>query len=110
MAAARITPSPAMTGVDATYLGIAHNSACDPWDEHAQVAALPWNLAMTAVVDLSMRLPPINDPAYWRERAREARRIADELADAVAKQTMLEIARSYDNIATLTAAASKASK
>ena len=45
--------------------------------------------------------PNINDPAYWRERAREARRIADELADAVAKQTMIEIALSYDNLAVL---------
>jgi hypothetical protein len=45
--------------------------------------------------------PNINDPGYWRERAREALRIAEELADAVAKQTMLEIARSYDNLAVL---------
>jgi sugar (pentulose or hexulose) kinase len=49
-----------------------------------------------------MKRVPINDPAYWRERAEEARRIAEQLADAVAKQTMLEIARSYDNLAELT--------
>jgi hypothetical protein len=49
-----------------------------------------------------MKRVPINDPAYWRERAEEARRIAEELADAVAKQTMLEIARSYDNLAKIT--------
>jgi len=53
----------------------------------------------------------INDPAYWRERAEEARRIAEQLADAAAKQTMLEIANSYDNLAVLTGtrAASKPS-
>jgi hypothetical protein len=50
-----------------------------------------------------MKRLAINDPAYWRERATEARRIAEELADAVAKQTMLEIARSYDNLAKITA-------
>jgi len=57
-----------------------------------------------------MKKLPINDPAYWRERADEARRIAEQLADAVAKQTMLEIANSYDNLAVFTGtrAASKA--
>jgi hypothetical protein len=49
-----------------------------------------------------MKRLPINDPAYWRERAEEARRIAEQLADAVAKQTMHDIARSYDNLAELT--------
>ena len=48
--------------------------------------------------------PNINDPAYWRERAREACRIADELADAAAKQAMLAIARSYDKLTVLAAA------
>jgi hypothetical protein len=46
-----------------------------------------------------MKQPPINDPAYWRERAREARRIAEQLADAAAKQTMREVAQSYDKLA-----------
>jgi hypothetical protein len=46
-----------------------------------------------------MEQPPINDPAYWRERAKEARRIASELADPVSRETMLDIARSYDNLA-----------
>jgi len=58
---------------------------------------------------LPMNKPPIDDPHYWRERAEAARRIAEQLADAVAKQTMLDIARSYDNLAkiTETGAASK---
>ena len=49
-----------------------------------------------------MKQLPINDPEYWRERAEEARRIADELVDAVDKQTMLEIAASYENLVALT--------
>ena len=49
-----------------------------------------------------MKQLPINDPEYWRERAEEARRIAEQLADAFSKQTMLEIAKSYDNLAVLT--------
>jgi hypothetical protein len=46
--------------------------------------------------------PSINNPAYWRERAKEARRMAAELADSSDKQTMLDIARSYDRLAVLT--------
>jgi len=49
-----------------------------------------------------MKRASINDPAYWRERAKEARRLAEQLADAFTKQTMLDIARSYDNLAVLT--------
>jgi len=50
-------------------------------------------------VQVGMKQPPINDPAYWRERAVEARRIAGQLADVVAKQTMLDIAHSYETLA-----------
>jgi hypothetical protein len=46
-----------------------------------------------------MKRLPINDPAYWRERAEEARRIAEQLTDDFAKQTMLDIARCYDDLA-----------
>lgn len=46
-----------------------------------------------------MKQPPINDPAYWRERAEEARRIAEQLPDPVSKDAMLDISRSYDNLA-----------
>jgi hypothetical protein len=46
-----------------------------------------------------MKQPPINDPAYWRERAGEARRIAKELADVVAKQILIDIALSYEALA-----------
>jgi hypothetical protein len=42
---------------------------------------------------------PIDDPAHWRQRAEEARRMADQLADPEAKQAMLEIAASYEQLA-----------
>jgi hypothetical protein len=59
-----------------------------------------------------MTSSPINDPAYWRRRAEEARRIAQQLDDPIAKQAMLEIAQSYESLASLTLSrpASKASK
>src|SRR5215467_1390516 len=60
------------------------------------------NPGMVPLVHITMKRLPIEDPQYWRERAEEARRIAEQLADAVAKQTMLDIARSYDNLAAIT--------
>jgi hypothetical protein len=41
----------------------------------------------------------LNDPAHRRERAEEARRVTETLADPKARQTMLEIADSYDRLA-----------
>jgi hypothetical protein len=46
----------------------------------------------------------VNDPAYWRQRAEEARTIAGQLSDLVAQQAMLEIANSYEALAALAAA------
>jgi hypothetical protein len=43
--------------------------------------------------------PLINDPAHWRKRAEQARRIADQLDDPLSKKTMLEIAQSYEKLA-----------
>jgi hypothetical protein len=43
----------------------------------------------------------LNDPAHWRRRAQETRSIADRLDDPVAKQTMLEVAQHYEQIATI---------
>ena len=37
--------------------------------------------------------------AYWRDRAEEARAMADEMKDTVAKATMREIARKYETMA-----------
>jgi hypothetical protein len=58
-------------------------------------------LSIAAAVLLPMKQLPLNDTAHWRERAEEARRIAEQLADAVAKEMMLDIARSYDSLAKL---------
>jgi hypothetical protein len=44
-----------------------------------------------------------NDPAYWRQRAEEARTVAGQLSDPVAQIAMLEIANSYDALADLAA-------
>jgi len=41
----------------------------------------------------------INDPKHWRDRAKEARAIADEMKDPDAKQMMLGIARDYVRLA-----------
>jgi hypothetical protein len=49
-----------------------------------------------------MKQQPMNDPDYWRERAKEARRVAEQLSDEFSKQTMLKIAKSYDSLAALT--------
>jgi hypothetical protein len=42
---------------------------------------------------------PANDPAYWRQRAYDTRRMAEDMKDALAKETLKEIARSYESIA-----------
>ena len=49
-----------------------------------------------------MKTPSIaNDPAHWRRRAEEARRVADQLDDPIAKKTMHDIALSYERLARL---------
>jgi hypothetical protein len=42
---------------------------------------------------------PINDPKHWRERAEEARTVADELTDPDSKRAMLRIANDYEELA-----------
>jgi hypothetical protein len=46
-----------------------------------------------------IRSPTIDDPAHWRRRAAESRRLAEQLDDPFAKKTMLEIAQSYERLA-----------
>ena len=49
-----------------------------------------------------MNKPTLADnPAHWQRRAEEARRIADQLDDPIAKKTMREIALSYERLAAL---------
>jgi hypothetical protein len=43
----------------------------------------------------------LNDPVHWRRRAQEARSIANQLDDPVARQQMLEVARHYEQIAAI---------
>jgi molecular chaperone GrpE (heat shock protein) len=42
---------------------------------------------------------PINDPKHWRERAEEARTVADQVTDDKSKQSMLRIAKDYEELA-----------
>ena len=41
----------------------------------------------------------IHNPEHWRERAAEARAVADGLADAEARKAMLKIAADYEKLA-----------
>jgi hypothetical protein len=50
-----------------------------------------------------MNPPLMDNPQHWRQRAEEARRVADQLTDPVAQKTMREIALSYDRLADLAA-------
>jgi hypothetical protein len=42
---------------------------------------------------------PINDPKHWRERAREARTVADAMADEHSRKRMLRTAADYEELA-----------
>ena len=43
--------------------------------------------------------PDVNDPEYWDQRAKEARRLAERMSDETAKQTMLMVAEVCDRFA-----------
>jgi hypothetical protein len=47
-----------------------------------------------------MPLAHFNDPTHWRDRADEARAVADPLTDPEARRMMFEIAADYDKLAT----------
>lgn len=38
-------------------------------------------------------------PAHWRERAEEARAMAEDMTDAAARRAMLAVAENYEKIA-----------
>jgi hypothetical protein len=42
---------------------------------------------------------PINDPKHWRERAEEARTVAEQLTDPDSRRAMLRIAADYEELA-----------
>jgi len=41
----------------------------------------------------------LNDPEYWHDHAKEARALAEKMADPVSKQKMLEVAANYEHLA-----------
>jgi hypothetical protein len=41
----------------------------------------------------------INDPEHWKERAAEARALAEQFTDEDAKERMLRIANDYEKLA-----------
>jgi hypothetical protein len=41
----------------------------------------------------------LDDPERWRERAEEARTLADQLSDPESKRTILRIANDYERMA-----------
>jgi hypothetical protein len=41
----------------------------------------------------------INDPAHWRQRAAEARSVAEQMNDPQSKEAMLRIAKDYERLA-----------
>jgi len=42
---------------------------------------------------------PINDPKHWLGRAKEARALAEQIADPAIKRTMLKNAEDYERLA-----------
>ena len=46
-----------------------------------------------------MPLHWINDPNHWLDRAKEARALAEQIADPEAKRTMLKNANDYERLA-----------
>jgi hypothetical protein len=45
--------------------------------------------------------PELNSPAHWQKRAEDTRRLANQATDPVAKQTLLQIAQSYEQLAVM---------
>jgi len=43
--------------------------------------------------------PHFDDPEYWHERAEETRRLAEQMIDETAKETMLSVAVECDEFA-----------
>ena len=41
----------------------------------------------------------LNDPDHWRDRAKEARAMAEDMTDPVSKQKMLDVAANYEHLA-----------
>jgi len=59
---------------------------------------------MVGLTTCMVHSSPVNDPAYWRQRAEEVRAFADQIDDPVAKEIVLAIASGYEQVAALAAA------
>src|SRR5262249_48533128 len=88
-----------------------------PWFVSLLVSWLPFVALIGVWVFLSRQLPGgggsgpglykrrtvsdalVDDPKYWRDRADEARAMAEQLADPESKRRMVEIAGHYDYLA-----------
>lgn len=46
-------------------------------------------------------MPELNTAQYWRDRAEEARSLAEQFTHGRAREQMLEVAERYDKIAAL---------
>ena len=46
-----------------------------------------------------MTTPLLRDPAHWRARAKEARDVADQIADPESRRRMITIAEEYERLA-----------
>ena len=49
----------------------------------------------------SVKMPAwfVNDPEYWRDRAKEKRILAERMKDQLSKEKILRIARDYERLA-----------
>jgi hypothetical protein len=54
-----------------------------------------------ATCDTQVKATRIIDSSHWRRRAADAYRLAEQLDDPLAKNAMLDIARSYEQLAVL---------
>jgi hypothetical protein len=46
-----------------------------------------------------MPVSHLNDPEHWRDCAKEARAMAEDMVDPVAKQKMLDVVANYEYLA-----------
>ena len=42
---------------------------------------------------------PFDDPKHWRQRAEQARALAEQMSDAPSREMMLGIAKDYERLA-----------
>jgi len=55
--------------------------------------------AAHAKVTRGDEVPHFNDPEHWRQRAKEARALAEQMLEPAAKEAMMVVAASYEKVA-----------